>query len=121
MDKYVSAKNIFAMSRDLPNRHGKRPMTIAGPLHVQCCDHGDERALRHLLSEVSAWPDVEEAPWSLAGPEIASFQVAEDVATADPAVFIAGREFARILIQSAHDLPQPAFELRSLGDHSGLG
>jgi hypothetical protein len=97
MDKYVSAQNIFAMSRDLPNRHGKRPMTIGGPLHVQCCDHGDERALRHLLSEVSAWPDVEEAPWSLAGPEIASFQVAEDVATADPAVFIAGREFARIL------------------------
>jgi hypothetical protein len=97
MDKYVSAQNIFAMSRDLPNRHGKRPMTIGGPLHVQCCDHGDERALRYLLSEVSAWPDVEEAPWSLAGPEIASFQVAEDVATADPSVFIAGREFARIL------------------------
>jgi hypothetical protein len=97
MDKYVSAKNIFAMSRDLPHRHGKRPMTIGVPLHVQCCDHGDERALRLLLSEVSTWPDVEKAPWSLAAPEMASFQVAEDVAAADPSVFIAGREFARVL------------------------
>jgi hypothetical protein len=97
MDKYLSAKNVFTMSRDLPNRHGKRPMTIGDPLHVQCCDHGDERALRHLLSEVSTWPDVEEAPSPLAGPEMTSLLVAEDVATGDPSVFIAGREFARVL------------------------
>src|ERR1700676_1401875 len=96
MDKYGSTKNIFSMSRGLPNRHGKRPITIGGPPHVQCSDHGDERALRHLLSEVSAWPDVEEGPRSPGGPEMASFQVAEDVATADPSVFIAGREFARV-------------------------
>jgi hypothetical protein len=50
-----------------------------------------------LLSEVSAWPDVEEVPWSLAGPEMASLQVAEDAATADPSVFIAGKEFAKVL------------------------
>jgi hypothetical protein len=72
-------------------------MTIGDPLHVQCCDHGDERALRHLLSEVSTWPDVEEAPSSLDGPEMTSLLVAEDVATGDPSVFIAGREFARVL------------------------
>jgi hypothetical protein len=94
MDKHARVIKICTLPRDLPNRHGKRPLTIGGPLHVQCCDHGDERALRQLLSEVSAWPGVEEAPWSLAGPEMASFQVAEDVATADPSVFIAGREFA---------------------------
>jgi hypothetical protein len=97
MDKHVRTINIFTMSRDLPNRHGKRPLTIGGPIHVQSCDHGDERALRDLLSEVSAWPGVEEVPWSPAGPEMASFQVAEDVATADPSVFIAAREFARVL------------------------
>jgi hypothetical protein len=97
MDKYESVINFFTMSRDLPNRRGKRPMTIGAPLHVQCGDHGDERALRQLLSEVSAWPDVEEAPWSLAGPKMASLQVAEEAATADPSVFITGREFARVL------------------------
>jgi|SRR5580704_11563033 hypothetical protein len=94
MCKWVSAKNIFTMSRDLPHRHGNRPITMGGPLHVQCCDNGDEKALRHLLSEVSAWPDVEKVPWSLAGPETASFQVAEDVAIADPSVFIAGQSSA---------------------------
>jgi hypothetical protein len=62
MNNYLKDINVFTMSRDLPIRHGKRPMTIGGPLHVQSCDHGDERALRHLPSEVSAWPDVEEAP-----------------------------------------------------------
>jgi hypothetical protein len=97
MDNFGRIKNIFTMSRDLPNRHGKRPITIGAPLHVQSCDHGNERVLRHLLSEVSGWPDVEEAPWSLAGPELASFLVAEEVATPDPSVFIAGREFARVL------------------------
>jgi len=25
---------------DLPNRRGKRPITIRGPLHVQCGGHG---------------------------------------------------------------------------------
>ena len=97
MDKYANGANFFTMSRELPNRHGKRPITIDGPLHVQSCDNGDERALRQLLSEVSAWPDVEEAPRSLVGPEIASFQVAEDSATADTSAFIAAREFARVL------------------------
>jgi hypothetical protein len=97
MDKYMRTTDSFTMSRDLPNRHGQRPVTIGGPLHVQCCDHGDERALRYLLSEVSRWSDVEEASWWLGGSEIASCQVAEEVATADPSVFISTREFARVL------------------------
>ena len=98
MDRYGSAKDLFSMSRSLPNRQGKRPITIGCPLHVQCCDHGDGRALRQLLYEVIAWPDVEEGPLSVGSEEMVSFQIAEEVATANPSVFITGREFARVLL-----------------------
>ena len=56
MDSFGSAKNLITISPNLPTRRGKRPITIRGPLHVQCGDHGDDRALRHLVDEVIAWP-----------------------------------------------------------------
>jgi Family of unknown function (DUF5519) len=98
MDRYGSAKDLFSMSKSLPNRLGKRPITIGSPLHVQSSGHGDGRALRQLLDEVITWPDVEEGPLSVSSAEMFSFQVAEEVATADPSVFITGREFARVLL-----------------------
>ena len=97
MDRYGSAKDFFSMSRSLPNRLGKRPITTGSPLHVQCSGHGDGRALRQLLDEVMTWPDVEEGPLSVGSAEMVSFQVAEEVVTTDPSVFIAGREFGRVL------------------------
>jgi len=67
---------------DLPTRRGKRPITIRGPLHVECSGHGDEGFLRQVVQQVIA---------------LVSLKSAEDFATHDPSLFITGREFGRIL------------------------
>ena len=97
MDQFGSAQNVISISPSLPNRRGKRPVTLRGPLHVQCGDHGDERALHHLVDEVTAWPNVEAGPWPVGSADLVSLQVGADVATGDPSVFITGREFGRVL------------------------
>jgi hypothetical protein len=96
MDRFGSMRNITT-SASLPNRRGKRPITIRGPLHVQCGDHCGDRELRHLVNEVIAWPHVEASPLPISSAELVSLQVAEEVATDDPSVFITGREFGRVL------------------------
>ena len=97
MDSFRSAKNLTTISPSLPNRRGKRPITIRGPLHVQCGDHGDDRELRHLVDEVIAWPHIEAGPLPVGSLDLVSLQVGEEVATGDPGVFITGREFGRVL------------------------
>jgi hypothetical protein len=97
MDRFGSAQNLITISPSLPNRRGKRPVTIRGPLHVQCGDYGDDIALRHLVDEVIAWPDIEAGPLPVGSADLVSLQVGEDVATGDPSVFITGREFGRVL------------------------
>jgi hypothetical protein len=97
MDRFQCARNLINIAPSLPNRRGKRPVTIVSPLHVQCCDHGDGRALRDLVDEVIAWPDIEAAPLPVGNGALISFQVGEEVATGDPSVFITGREFGRVL------------------------
>src|SRR5271166_6431325 len=56
------AKDLLTGSPTLPMRKGKRPVTIRGPLHVQCSNHGDDRLLRQLVKEVVAWPGIEPNP-----------------------------------------------------------
>jgi hypothetical protein len=97
MDRFGSVKNVISSSPSLPSRRGKRPITICGPLHVQCSDYGDDRELRHLIDEVIAWPHVEAGPLPVGSADLVSLQVREDVATGDPSVFIIGREFGRVL------------------------
>ena len=97
MDRSESVKTPTNITPSLPNRRGKRPLTIVSPLHVQCSDHGDDKALRDLVNEVIAWPDIEAGPLPVGSADLISFQVGEDVATGDPSVFIAGREFGRVL------------------------
>lgn len=97
MDRFGSTRNLITISPSLPNRRGKRPITIRGPLHVQCGDHGDDRALRHLVEDVMAWPDIEAGPLPLGSADLISLRVAKDVATEEPSVFISGREFGRVL------------------------
>ena len=97
MDKFGSAPNLISISPSLPKRRGKRPATIRGPLHVQCGDHGDGIALRHLVDEVIGWPDIEAGPLPVGSADLISLQVGEDVANGDPSVFITGREFGRVL------------------------
>ena len=96
MDRFASIKNV-TIAASLPNRQGKRPITISGPLHVQCGDHGDDRELRHLVEEVIAWPHIEAGPLPVGSADLVSLQVGEEVATGDPSVFITGREFGRVL------------------------
>jgi hypothetical protein len=97
MDRFGSANNIITISPSLHNRRGKRPITIRGPLHVQCGDYGDDIALRHLLDEVIAWPHIEAGPLPIGSVNLLSLKIGEEVATADPSVFITGREFGRVL------------------------
>jgi hypothetical protein len=100
MDRFEGTKNLITISSSLSNRRGKRPITIRGPLHVQCDDHGDDRALRHLVEDVIAWPDIEADPLPLGSADLVSLRVAEDVATGEPSVFISGREFGRVLFSA---------------------
>src|SRR5271166_2211262 len=97
MDRFRGAKNLITISPSLPNRRGKRPITIRGPLHVQCGDHGDDRELRDLVDEVIAWPHIEAGPLPVGSVDLVSLQVGREVATGDPSVFITGREFGRVL------------------------
>ena len=97
MDRFGSANNVITISPSLPNRRGKRPVTIRGPLHVQCGDYGDQIALRQLVDEVIKWPDIKAGPLPVGSADLVSFQVGEDVATGDASVFVTGREFGRVL------------------------
>ncbi len=97
MDKFGSVKSLFTISPSLPMRRGNRPITIRGPLHVQCNGNGDDRALRQLVKEVMAWPDVEAGPLPVGSADLVSLQIGEEVATSEASVFITGREFARVL------------------------
>src|SRR6201984_997925 len=93
MHRFGSTGNLITISRSLSNRRGKRPITIRGPLHVQCGDYGDDQELRHLVGEVMAWPHVEAGSLPPGSSDLVSLQIGEEVATDDPAVFITGREF----------------------------
>jgi hypothetical protein len=97
MDRFECTGKLINIARSLPNRRGKRPVTIVSPFHVQCCDHGDDRALRDLVDEVIAWPDIEAGPLPVSSGALISFQVGEEVATGAPSVFITGSEFGRVL------------------------
>jgi hypothetical protein len=72
------------------------------------------------VDEVIAWPDIEAAPLPFGSGTLISFQVGEEVTTADPFVFITGREFGRVFACAA-DLPHAAFDLRPLGCCAGDG
>jgi hypothetical protein len=97
MDRIGRAHNLVDNPLNLPIRRGKRPITIRGPLHVQCNDNRDDRLLRRLVNEVIAWPDLEADPLPVGNADLISLKIRKEVATTEPSVFIAGREFARVL------------------------
>lgn len=90
-------RNIISDPRSLPPRRGKRPITVRGPLHVQCSDNDDDGLLRKLIEEVAAWPNIEAGPSPIGDAELVSFRVDEDLANDDSSIFITGREFGRVL------------------------
>lgn len=93
----VAAEDFFTHLASLPNRKGKRPITIRGPLHLQYSDNKDNMLLRELVEEVAAWPGIEAAPLPVGSGDLVSLRTAEDPASNDPANFISGNEFARVL------------------------
>ncbi len=95
-----SEKILINFFPGLPNRKGKRPLTIHSPLHLQCSGHGDDKPLRDLVDEVITWPHIEAGPLPVGSVNLISFQLSEDVASSDSSVFIAGREFGRVLLAS---------------------
>jgi hypothetical protein len=97
MDRIGRANNLVDNPLNLPIRRGKRPITVRGPLHVQCNDNRDDRPLRRLVDEVIAWPELEAGPLPVGSADQISLKIREEMATAEPSVFIAGREFARVL------------------------
>jgi hypothetical protein len=96
----ANTKDLLSGFPTLPIRRGKRPVTIRGPLHLQCNNHGDKRLLRQFVEEVVAWPGIEAKPLPVASADLVSIRVSEDVANDDLSVFITGREFGRVLFGS---------------------
>lgn len=97
MNSLRKPKDSLRDALNLPIRTGKRPITIRGPLHVQCSNHGDDRLLRQLVEEVANWPGIEARPFPVGSADLVSFRVGEDLATDDASIFITGREFGRVL------------------------
>src|SRR5260370_40067299 len=95
MDSFRGAKSLDTISPSLPKRRGKRPITIRGPLHVQCGDYGDDKELRHLVDEGIAWPHIEAGPLPVGRAELVSLQVGEWGGTGAPAVLVNARELRR--------------------------
>jgi hypothetical protein len=100
MDRLQRAKKSANISADLPKRQGRRPITIRGPIHVQCGDHGDERGLHAIVEQVMAWPHVDAGPLPIGSANFLSLRLAEDFPVQDSSVFISGREFGRVLLGS---------------------
>jgi len=97
MNSLGIAENPLTHLASLPIRKGKRPITVRGPLHVQCSDNDNERLLYELVEEVAAWPGVEATPWPVGSGDLVSLRTAEDLASNDSDNFISGNEFARVL------------------------
>ena len=89
--------NLIANPVSLPIRKGKRPVTVRGPLHVQCSDNSDNMLLRELVEEVTGWPGIEASPLPVGGGGLVSFRIDEGLASDDLSNFINGTEFARVL------------------------
>jgi hypothetical protein len=91
------AGNPLTHLASLPLRNGKRPITVRGPLHVQCSENSNEMLLGELVDEVAAWTGVQAAPLPDGSGDLVSLGIAEDLASSDSANFISENEFAKVL------------------------
>ena len=83
--------------QDLPSRKGPRPVTLRGPLHIQCDRHGDLQHLDDLTTAVLSWPHVESNLPNNNSSNIVPFRLEETAAGYNLAAFISPREFGRVL------------------------
>ena len=91
------AGNPLTHLASLPLRNGKRPITVRGPLHVQCSENSNEMLLGELVDEVAAWTGVQAAPLPDGSGGLVSLGITEDLASSDSANFISENEFAKVL------------------------
>ena len=85
-------------SENLPIRKGPRPVTLRGPLHIQCNGYGDLRYLNQLVADVQSWPYIEPNRSSDSSSTVVPIRLEEGAAADDFAAFISPREFARALL-----------------------
>jgi hypothetical protein len=90
-------RTLLTDPASLPKRKDKRPITVCGPLHVQCSENNNDKLLRELVREVALWPGIEANPSPVGRGELVSFRVDESLANDDLSNFITGKEFARVL------------------------
>jgi hypothetical protein len=84
--------------QELPRRKGLRPVTLRGPLHIQCNGHGDPQYLNALTTAALTWPYVETSQSEDDSSNTIPLRLEETAAAYNFAAFISPREFARILL-----------------------
>jgi hypothetical protein len=83
---------------DLPSRKGPRPVTLRGPLHIQCNGYGDPQHLDELTTTVLGWPYVETNLPDKNSSNTIPLRLEETASGYNFAAFISPREFGRVLI-----------------------
>ena len=83
---------------DLPSRKGPRPVTLRGPLHIQCNGYGDPQHLDELTTTVSGLPYVETNLPDKNSSNTIPLRLEETASGYNFAAFISPREFGRVLI-----------------------
>jgi hypothetical protein len=87
-------------SEGLPKRNGARPTTIAGPLHIQCSGHGDQKYLHQLIKDVLTWPHIDVKSLPDESANLVCFRLEEAAAGNEASAFLSPREFARVHLSS---------------------
>lgn len=82
----------------LPRRKGPRPVTLRGPLHIQCNGYGDPKHLEELTTAALSWPYVETHAPDNNDSNTIPLRLEETAGGYNFATFISPREFARVLI-----------------------
>jgi hypothetical protein len=83
---------------DLPSRKGPRPVTLGGPLHIQCNGYGDPQHLDELTTAALSWPHVDSNVPNNSSSDRIPLRLEETAAGYNFAAFISPREFGRVFM-----------------------
>ena len=92
-------KSCLTSFDGMPDRKGKRPNTICGPLHIQC-DGGDTKHVRRLVSEVLTWPQVESTPPIVSHPDLISIRLKQPQPANVSLAATGVKEFAKVYLEA---------------------
>ena len=100
MDKIHRTRDLIKIAVGLPERKGARPVTVCGPLHVQCTDNQGNREIGRLIDDVASWPGVSAEVLAGSSSNSISINLASEFAARQSTSFISGTEFGRVLVAS---------------------